>query len=147
MSEHKSSQKQAFRRLIEEAISAGNPSVVDELLSEDFAEHQDGIIGTGPEGAKIVSRQLHAWFSDFTLTVEEMLEEGDTVCGRLKGRGVNTGSIMGHPPTNKRVEVDVIDIIRFKDGKMVAHWGVANTFGLLQQVGILPGPRRAAGEP
>ena len=142
MSDQGSDQKQAFRRLIEEAISAGNLSVVDALLSEDFTEHQDGIIGTGREGAKIVTRQLHTWFSEFTLTVEDMFEEGDTVCGRLKGRGVNTGSIMGHPPTNKRIEVDVIDIIRFKDGKMVEHWGVANTFGLLQQVGILPGPRR-----
>lgn len=48
---------------------------------------------------------------------------------------------MGNPPTGKTVEVDVFDICRFKDGRVVEHWGVADQVGLLLQVGGMP-PRR-----
>ncbi len=133
-----SDQAQAFRRLFDEGFTRGNEAVVDELMSDDFLEHQQGA-GQGRDAAKSVIRQLHAWFSDFSLTIEDMVEHGDTIWGRMKGRGVNTGSVMGNPPTGRPVEVDVIDIIRFRDGKMVEHWGVPDTFGLLRQVGFKPG--------
>jgi predicted SnoaL-like aldol condensation-catalyzing enzyme len=38
--------------------------------------------------------------------------------------------------------VDVIDVVRFRDGKMVDHWGVADRLGMLQQVGVIPQPQR-----
>ena len=56
----------------------------------------------------------------------------------MKARGTNTGSIMGHPPTGRRMEIDVIDIMRFRDGRMIAHWGVPDQFGLMRQMGFLP---------
>lgn len=37
---------------------------------------------------------------------------------------MNTGSIFGFPPTGKSIEIDVMDVVRFEDGKMVEHWGV-----------------------
>jgi hypothetical protein len=33
-----------------------------------------------------------------------------------------------------------IDVIRFRDGKMVEHWGVADRLGMIQQLGLLPLP-------
>jgi predicted ester cyclase len=49
---------------------------------------------------------------------------------------------MGFGPSDQRVEVDVIDIGRFADGKLVEHWGIADQMGLLVQVGF--DPRAAA---
>jgi hypothetical protein len=34
--------------------------------------------------------------------------------------------------------------VRFRDGKMVDHWGVADRLGMLQQVGAMPAPRQHA---
>lgn len=48
---------------------------------------------------------------------------------------------MGNPPTGRSVEVDVIDIGRFKDGKLVEHWGIADQLGLMLQIGAVPGKR------
>ncbi len=80
--------------------------------------------------------------SDFSLTVQDLVVAGDMVWTRNVARGVNTGSVMGHPPSGKPVQVDVIDILRFADGQAVEHWGIADQVGLMVQVGALPAPSR-----
>jgi predicted ester cyclase len=46
---------------------------------------------------------------------------------------------MGVPASGKRVDVQLIDIIRFgDDGLAHEHWGVMDALALLQQVGALP---------
>jgi predicted ester cyclase len=46
---------------------------------------------------------------------------------------------MGVPPTGKRVEVELIDIMRFDDAALVCeHWGVADMLALMQQLGVVP---------
>ena len=130
----------SFRRLIE-AFSTGDLEVVDELVSPDCVEPQRGN-RPGAEGAKEVIRTLHRWMSGFSLTIEDLVADGDKVWTRNRARGVNTGSVMGNPPTGRMVEVDVIDIGRFEDGKLVEHWGIADQLGLMLQLGLVPGPRR-----
>lgn len=129
----------AFRRIID-AFTSGDLDVIDELVAPDCIEHQRGN-NPGTEGAKEVIRTLHRWMSDFSLTIEDLVADGDMVWTRNRARGVNTGSIMGNPPSGKAVEVDVIDIGRFKDGKLVEHWGIADQLGLMLQIGAVPGKR------
>jgi predicted ester cyclase len=46
---------------------------------------------------------------------------------------------MGVPPTGKRVDMELIDIMRFDDAGLVGeHWGVANMLALMQQLGVVP---------
>ena len=132
-----------FRRIVEEGIGRGDESVLDELVAPDLVEHQRGN-PQGLEGAKGVARTLHRWMSDFSLTVEDIAVAGDVVWVRNRARGTNTASVMGFGPTGERIELDVIDIGRFKDGKLVEHWGIADQLGLLMQLGL--DPRVAASE-
>ena len=128
------------RRLIEIGIGQGDLSVFDELVAVDCVEHQRGN-PQGREGAKGVSRTLHRWLSDFSLAVEDIAVSGDTVWTRNRARGINTGSVMGNPASGRPVEVDVIDILRFEDGILVEHWGIADQLGLMLQVGAMEGSR------
>ena len=129
-----------MRRLVEVGIGGGDATVIDQLLAPACIEHQRGN-ANGPDGAKQVAATLHRWMSDFSLTVEDVATSGEIVWTRNRARGVNTGAVMGNPPTGEPVEVDVIDICRFEDGLVVEHWGVADQLGLLLQVGAMP-PRR-----
>jgi len=43
------------------------------------------------------------------------------------------------PPSGKQVEVRVISMWRFEDGKAVDNWTIQDQFTLLQQTGYLPG--------
>jgi len=129
-----------MRRLVEAGIGSGDTAVIDELVAPGCVEHQRGN-ASGTEGARQVAATLHRWMSDFSLTVEDVAISGDLVWTRNRARGVNTGAVMGTPPSGKVVEVDVIDICRFEDGRVVEHWGIADQMGLLLQVGAMP-PRR-----
>jgi predicted ester cyclase len=127
----------AFRKLIDVGFTGGDLSVVDELVSPDCIENQRGS-KPGAEGTRDTIRALHRWFSDFELIVEDIVAEGDMVWARNRARGVNTGSVMGFPPTGKPFEIDVIDIARMEDGRVVEHWGVPDQLGLLIQLDLLP---------
>jgi predicted ester cyclase len=132
-----------FRRLIDEGFTGGNLDVVDELISPECVEHQRGN-RSGVDGAKEVIRTLHRWMSDFSLTIEDVAVAGDVVWARNRARGVNTGSVMGNPPSGRLVEIDVIDVVRFEDGKIVEHWGIADQLGMMLQLGLMPARERAA---
>jgi len=109
-------------------------------MADDIIEHQRGNRG-GRDGAKEVARTLHRWMSDFSLTVADLAVAGDVVWTRNRCHGINTGSVIGTPPSGKNVDVDVIDILRFKDGLAVEHWGIADQVGLMLQIGALPAGR------
>jgi predicted ester cyclase len=129
-----------FLRLMEEGFNKGNLAVVEELVSPDLREHQRGNRG-GIEGVKEVIRTLRRWFPDFHMEMEDVAAVGDEVWMRFKATGTNLGSVMGHPPTGKKVSVDVIDIGKFKDGKLVEHWGVPDQLGMMLQLGLIGGGR------
>jgi predicted ester cyclase len=130
----------AFRRLIDRGFSQGDLSVVDEIVAPDCIEHQRGS-RPGAEGVKDTIRTLRTWFSDFRLTIEDLSVDGDVIWSRNLGQGLNTGSVMGWPATGKTVTVDVIDVVRFKEGKVVEHWGVPDQLGMMLQLGLLERPQ------
>lgn len=132
------------RRLMTEVFSSGDLDALDDLVSPEFVEHQNGAEGRGPGAVRDVVRGLRASFPDLRLHIEDAVADGDKVWVRVRGRGTDTGGVAGRPPTGRTVDVDVIDVVRFEDGKMVEHWGVADRLGMLQQVGVVPAPGRRA---
>jgi predicted ester cyclase len=130
----------AFRKLIEVGIGKGDLSVADELVSPRALEHQRGS-KPGIDGVKATIATLHDWFSDFEIRILKIAADRDTVWAVNRARGVNTGSVMGFPPTGKSFEIDVIDVARFEDGKIVEHWGVPDQIGLLIQLGLMQRPQ------
>lgn len=73
--------------------------------------------------------------------------DGDKVWARLIGRGTHRGPFLGLSGTGKTITVDVIDIGRFENGKLVEHWGVPDRFSMLEQSGLLPKPQPPAAVP
>jgi len=129
----------AFQRIIVEAFNEGKYTVLDELVNPNFIEHQFGLHPT-IEGMQGDIEFLRRAFPDFILTIEDMVAEGDKVWVRMTARGTNRGGFMG-PPNGKSFKIVVFDVCRFKDGKMVEHWGSPDRFALLAQLGLLPQPQ------
>ena len=134
--------KDAFRRIIEEGFSKGNLSALDLVVAADFVEHQQ-VRGLPPglAGLKAMIRGLRAVLPDLTLTIEDLTVDGDKVWARLIGRGTHRGPFFGQPGTGKTVTIDVMDLARFENGKLVEHWGVPDRFSLLEQLDLLPKPQ------
>jgi predicted ester cyclase len=134
-----------YRRLVEEVFNLGHLQVADELVAPGSVEHQASGMGDGPDGVKRVAASLRRSFPDFTLKIEDIVGAGDMVWARQRGGGTNDGSFLGRPPTGRSAFIDVIDIARFEDGRMVEHWGVPDRLEMARQLGLLPTPT-AAGE-
>lgn len=122
------------RRLYEEAFSAGDLSVIDEVIAEGFFDH----LGQrrGPEGFKRSVAGLRRTFPDLRVTVEEQSVQGDTVTTRCTLCGMDRGGVLWYPPTNKRAAFAATYTDRFSDGMLVEHRGSSDTAGLLEQLGL-----------
>ena len=135
----------AMRRLVEEGFGRGNLAMVDEVVDAGLIEHQPGIEPANAEGVKRAIRFLHTAFPDFHVTVRHMAADGDLVWCHFTARGANLGPFGRMPATGKQMEIDVIDLGRFRDGRIVEHWGIPDRFSQLEQLGLLPAWREPAG--
>jgi steroid delta-isomerase-like uncharacterized protein len=123
-----------------ELISAGEIDAFGELLADDFVEHEE-LPGLEPskEGVKQLFHMYRAGFPDLLMEVQDVLTSGDKVVARVRGTGTHQGEFMGMPATGKKVDVQLIDIIRFgDDGLAHEHWGVLDALGMMQQLGAIP---------
>ena len=131
--------KEVFRRVIEEGFSKGNLQALDDCFPSQYIEHQFDLPST-LEGFKGSIRFLRDTFSPFSLTIEDIVADGDKVWARMTGRGTDSKGFMGRPPTGKSFAITVIDVCRFENGKIVEHWGVPDRFHQMAQLGLLPRP-------
>ena len=133
--------KAAVRRYFEEAWSAGNVDVLDELLSPDYVDHdpQDPHAETpGPEGTKQALAMYREAFPDLSISIEEQFADGDVVITRWTASGTHEGDLPGLAATHRRSTVSGISIDRFEGGRIVEGWTNWDTRGLLQQLGAVP---------
>ncbi|GGR13108.1 hypothetical protein GCM10010168_33610 [Actinoplanes ianthinogenes] len=132
---------EAFTQLFDEVFTKGDLDAADRLVAAEIVDHQfapDGSPGRvlTREQFKQFVRMLRAGLPDLRYSVEDATQDGDKVWIRVRARGTDTGTgQFGHPPTGRPVSIDVIDVARFVDGRMVEHWGVPDRFSVLQQVG------------
>ena len=123
-----------------ERINAGDIAGFGDLLADDFVEHESGT-GFPPTKAGTLEyfRALQAAFPDLRMDVDDLIASEDKAVARVTVTATHKGEFMGVPPTGKRVEMQVIDIMEFDDvGMLHEHWGVADTLSLMQQLGVLP---------
>lgn len=130
--------KEIVRRL--DAIWQGDLEIVDELVAEDFFNHNPIVPDAppGPEGFKQNVSALRTAFPDIDFTTEEIIAEGDKVVFRAVGHGTHEGKLMGVEPTGREVELSGIVIFRIGDGQVVERWAQFDTMGMLRQIGALP---------
>jgi predicted ester cyclase len=131
--------KEVFRRVVEEGFDKGNLEALNDCFAPTYTEHQFDLPPT-LAGLKGSIRYLRETFAPFSLTVEDIVADGDKVWARLTGRGTDSKGLMGRPPTGRSFTITVIDVCRFEDGKIVEHWGVPDRFHQLAQLGLLPQP-------
>jgi steroid delta-isomerase-like uncharacterized protein len=130
----------ATMRRLYDLINAGDIDGFGELLVDDFVEHEE-TPGLDPtkEGVKQFFHMYKAAFPDLRMEAQDVLVSGDKVVARARATGTHQGEFLGMPATGKRVDVQLIDIIRFgDDGLAREHWGVFDALAMLQQLGAIP---------
>jgi steroid delta-isomerase-like uncharacterized protein len=124
-----------------ERINAGDIAGFGELMADDHVEHEIVEPGTPPtkQGVLAFFETLRTSFPDMHMDVEDVIAADDKAVARVTLTGTHRGEFAGVPRTDKRVEVKLIDIMRFDDeGLICEHWGVSDMLSLMQQLGAVP---------
>lgn len=125
------------RRFWEEVVNQGNLTVLNEIMTADYIQHQSDV----PPGRAGLTQFLtlqFAAFPDHHATIEDVVSEGDRVVTRTVIRGTHAGPLGNILATGKEVAIHVIDIWRVADGQLVEHWGIVDNLGMMQQLGLMP---------
>jgi steroid delta-isomerase-like uncharacterized protein len=123
-----------------ELINAGDIDGFGELVADDFVEHEESP-GLAPtkEGVLQFFRMYRTAFPDLRMDAEEVLVSGDKTVTRARATGTHEGELMGMPATGKRVDVQLIDIMRFNGAGLICeHWGLVDMLSMMQQLGAIP---------
>ena len=121
-------------------LNAGDVDAFGDLLVDDFVEHEElPGVESSKDGVKAFFRMYIAAFPDLRMTVEDVISSGDKVVARTRATGTHEGELMGIPATGRRIDVQLVDIIRFgDDGLAREHWGVFDSMTMMQQLGVIP---------
>jgi steroid delta-isomerase-like uncharacterized protein len=131
--------KAVVRRNTEEVQGGGDFELFDELFADDFLDHTPQP-GRTPDkaGAKELYHVLREAFPDFRAVIHWQAADGNLVTTYKTYFGTHKGEIFGVPATGREIHFETVDAMRVVDGKITEHWGVANLYSLLEQIGAWP---------
>lgn len=118
--------KAVVRRFNEDVIANGDRTAFEQLMAPDFVNR------SAPSGAPADAEGMWSTFqnvlrpalAELTVTIHDQVGEGDKVTTRKTISGRHTGTLLGVEATGKLVSIDVIDIVRVRDGRYAEHWGI-----------------------
>lgn len=139
--------KAIIRRNTEEVQGGGDWALFDQLFADDFYDHTPQPGGTRDKaGVLVLYKRLREAFPDFTPEIHWQRADGDVVTTYKTYHGTHRGDFLGLAGTGIRVSFETVDAMRVVDGKITEHWGVANLYSVLQQLGaIAPLPQASGG--
>jgi len=124
--------KAVVRRFNYEVLQDGNLDSFAEIMHPEFINRTaPPTADNGAQGMiNTVKNVLHQAFPGLKVDILEQIAEGDLVSSRKTITGKHTGNLLGIPPTGLDIKIDVMDMVRLKDGQYLEHWGL-NTIPLI----------------
>jgi predicted ester cyclase len=128
--------KKTVLRFNKEFIEQGNMQSFTELVADDVINHAaPSGSPNGPESmVYFIIEILRKGFPDIKVEIFDQIAEADKVTTRKAILATHKGEFMGIPPSNKKVTINIIDIIRLKEGKYVEHWGMSNLSDVIAEI-------------
>ena len=109
------------------------------MLADDFVDHAPWPgHPTTREGFRAGTAEMRAAFPDLTVEPTKMVEEDDKIAVVVRISGTQHGEFMGHAATGRAFDIEGVDILRVKDGKLCEHWGVMDSGRMLAQLRLAP---------
>jgi steroid delta-isomerase-like uncharacterized protein len=132
--------KAIVQRYVDEIQNGHSLDSLDSIFADDFVDHMaisGGLFVGGMDGLKRGYATFLNAFPDLHVTVEAMIAEGDKVVAYKTLTGTHSGTHLGIPATNKRVQYQIISIYSIKNGKIAGYWGLQDEMSLMRQFGVI----------
>jgi steroid delta-isomerase-like uncharacterized protein len=130
--------KDVVRRNTEEVQGEGNWALFNELFADNFFDHTPQPGGTRDKaGVLALYKRLREAFPDFTPEIHWQRVDGDVVTTFKTYHGTHRGNFLGVTGTGIKVSFETVDAMRVVNGKITEHWGIANLYSVMQQLGAI----------
>ncbi|OXM65913.1 ester cyclase [Amycolatopsis vastitatis] len=129
----------ANKAVVQRLVDAWNVRDVSAMMrywAPEMVHHgRDGTLPAADVGAEM--QRFITAFPDIHIEIEEIIAERDLVSTRLTVSATHSGPYLNIGPTGRAVRCALMGQLRLADGKVVEHWGVADTISLLEQIGLV----------
>ena len=131
--------KAIVQRYVDEIQNEHNLDAIESIFSSDFIDHMAtyGGLFQGLDGLKRGYSELLTAFPDLSVTVHDLIAEGDKVVIYKTATGTHCEEYQGIPATGKKIKFTNIYIFRIKDKKIAEYWGLFDESGVKRQLGVL----------
>ncbi len=132
-------ENKAMMRRLYQVFSSGDLGTLDQFIASDVIDHNPNPTqAPGLQGIQDYFRQVRDAFTNFKITVEDQVAEGDKVVSRVVFSGKHTGDFMGIRATGKEVSTTGMDMVRVENGKIMERWGNEDDLKFMQELGVIP---------
>ena len=132
----------AARWLTNVGVNQGDMFADSEYVAPNYTDYE--YYGQGYP-AKAVDRHKMAIgvnrtaLPDLHTSIHELQVIGPQVFGILEAKGINTGTYLGIPATGRKIDINVFEYWHFNSkGQVDVHNGIADLFGLIEEMGFVP---------
>ncbi|MBV9883099.1 MAG: ester cyclase [Sphingomonadaceae bacterium] len=136
--------RQVVAAFFERLWNARKLDLAEELIDPDCRTHQLQP-GADPAGAArgpaAIRHHIEDWlraFPDLEMRVRQSVAEGDRVATHCTMTGSHEGAWMGVAATGQRIDLEMMVIHRVAEGRIVEDWVLVDSYGLFQQLGLVP---------
>lgn len=137
-------------RVFEECFNLGHVDVLPQLVAVEARDHQHPDEPDFVDHLRSVILAMRTAFPDLHFTITQVVGAGDWVATYSVMTGTHLGALQAPlipadgppaiPPTGRTVRVPHMHMIRMADGKGVELLHLMDTFAMMKQLGLLPGP-------
>ncbi|MBR2649263.1 MAG: ester cyclase [Sediminibacterium sp.] len=107
--------KQFIINHFEEFVNKKNVAVAFQNMTTDFLDHDEaGGIAIGPQAAVTMMEGVHKYIPDITVSIEDIIAEGD----KVMVRNIWTGTTL----EGKKIQFRGFVLWRLADGKIAERW-------------------------
>ena len=133
----KPTQEQIIRNFWDNLINKRNPQVWKALCSPDitFQGSLSTRIWKGYDGIVEYAPLMFNRFDDFSITVGDILTDGNKSAVTLTFSGLNTAGLFGSPPCGKRVTYNAVGIMTVENDLIKEVRVTGNVIQILEQMG------------
>lgn len=123
-----------------DSFNSGNMDSIGNWVGDNFVDHNPdpNVKSTGIQELRDMIKMYHTAFPDMKQNIMGMWADNDKVIAHFNMKGTNSGTMGEMPATNKSIDINGVDIVRFENGKAVEHWGYWEESKMLTQLGLMP---------
>jgi predicted ester cyclase len=136
----------SVKQLLERNLKALNSKDIEELLANQQADAElvipGGVAIRGREQIGQYTQALWNAFPDGVFSFAGQVLTDDAAATELVFTGTHTGPLVTPngeiPPTGRRVTIQSVSVLRFKDGLIASEHAYVDQLGFMTQLGLMP---------